>query len=268
MDRRPTLIPDDDTVCRDFAMSVSISPRIGRDDGERRGEEANSNQQHDNIQSPELAEKPAVQIIPMIDVPFGDSDDEAEEILDDQGNDQEEEVVDEIFDTLFHMRQYPQTEDVQERACAALWVQSYDDENAQAMGRVGGISPVLDAMFQFPLNPSIQHSCCEIIQNLAVHAANRHVIVQKGGAALVVRAMMTHLNNSNSTTSTTLQISACHALFNLSRSKNLHKDILGAGASHAIVHAARSCASDTMLQQAALSALQELGADEAKQYLP
>jgi hypothetical protein len=241
----PVLITDDESIVCDEAMSDAVSfRRRQQQDGHL----------DESFHSPAPDQKPPVQAIPIEIAPFCHDDEDEDE---DEGNDQQSEIL----EALLSMKQFPQ-EAVQERACYALWIASFDDDNARALGRIGGIAPILDAMLLFPHNANIQQSCCEIIQNLSISASNRHVMIQQGGAALVVRAMMLHLNN------VALQKSALSALANLSQSKRHHEDIIGAGAGHAVIHAARSCVSDPVLQSLASAAIQALGESSPKQYLP
>lgn len=139
-----------------------------------------------------------------------------------------EDDISELIDILYSMKSYPNTERLQEQGCEALWVHSYDDEQSAVLGRIGGINRILDAMLLFPSNVIIQHSCTEAIQNLASNHYNRILIVNQGGAALLVRAMMLHRD------SLAIHCGACRALGNLALCEGLRQDILQAGAGPAI----------------------------------
>ena len=138
-----------------------------------------------------------------------------------------------IIDRLYIMRQYPLSEAVQEWGCEGLWVHSWDDETSSAIGRIGGVTRILDAMSRFPHNEHLQHCACEALQNLAVNSFNRNTIVDCGGAALIVQAMMRHFDSVD------IQQCGCIALTSLAASPELREDIVRAGGAHAIIHAAR-----------------------------
>jgi hypothetical protein len=139
-----------------------------------------------------------------------------------------EDDISELVHILHVMNSNPYTEILQEQGCDALWVHSYDDEHSIVLGRIGGINTLLDAMIHFPTNVRIQHSCTEAIQNLASNHYNRIHIVNQGGAALLVRAMMLHRH------SCAIHRGACRALGNLTSSEGLIHEVLQAGAGPAI----------------------------------
>jgi hypothetical protein len=168
----------------------------------------------------------------------------------------------EVFDIMYMMRRYPNAEVVQERGCKELWVQSWDDDTSSAIGHVGGIPRILEAMSKFPRNVNLQRCACEALQNLVcVSAYNRFVIVDQGGAALIVQAMMRHLDSIG------IQHCGCIALASLASSQELHEDIIRAGGGHAAVHSARKFAGEETVRLAARQVLQALGCDPSR-YIP
>eukprot|EP00957_Ditylum_brightwellii_P001136 89713-Ditylum_brightwellii.AAC.1 len=79
------------------------------------------------------------------------------------------------------MRSFPSNPAIQERGCKQLWIQSWDDETSCAIGRVGGISSVVDAMLCHRENTQLQQYACEALHNLAAcNNYNRDVIVDEG----------------------------------------------------------------------------------------
>lgn len=147
-----------------------------------------------------------------------------------------------LFDTL-----------VQERGCERLWILSWDDENALAIGRVGGIRVLLNALQVFASNGHLQQCGCETLQNLAaVSDWNRREIADMGGIALVVQAMVRHSHHAG------IQQSACSALSNLAAAKDLQGDIVRVGLS-AILLAARNFAEHASVVAAATEAVTALG---------
>lgn len=167
----------------------------------------------------------------------------------------------EIIDILCQMKRSPQCEAIQARGCEGLWVHSWDDHASDAIGEVGGIPTLLDAMFNFPKNAQLQRSACEAIQNLALNVYNRSIIVDKGGAALLVHAMMLHLD------SIAIQQCGCMALASLASSSDFHTDIIRAGGAHAIIHAARRFPDERTVQYGAFIALEAFGCDP-RRYIP
>jgi hypothetical protein len=167
----------------------------------------------------------------------------------------------EIIDILCRMKRSPQGEATQARGCEGLWVHSWDDDASDAIGQVGGIPTLLNAMFHFPQNAQLQRSGCEALQNLALNSYNRSIIVDKGGAALLVQAMMLHLD------SIAIQQCGCMALASLASSSDFHADIIRAGGGHAIIHAARRFPDERTVQYGAFLALEAFGCDP-RRYIP
>eukprot|EP00957_Ditylum_brightwellii_P040021 3028815-Ditylum_brightwellii.AAC.1 len=88
------------------------------------------------------------------------------------------------------MRNFPSDSSIQEWGCKQLWIQSWDDETSCAIGRVGGISSVVDTMLCHRENTKLQQYACEALQNLAVcNDYNRDVIVDHGGITAIADAM-------------------------------------------------------------------------------
>jgi hypothetical protein len=167
----------------------------------------------------------------------------------------------EIIDIICQMKCTPRCEAIQARGCEGLWVHSWDDHASDAIGQVGGIPTLLDAMFHFPKNAQLQRSACEAIQNLALNVFNRSIIVYNGGAALLVHAMMLHLD------SIAIQQCGCMALASLASSSDFHTDIIRAGGGHAIIHAARRFPDERTVQYGAFIALEAFGCDP-RRYIP
>eukprot|EP00550_Attheya_septentrionalis_P009925 CAMPEP_0198297294 /NCGR_PEP_ID=MMETSP1449-20131203/36364_1 /TAXON_ID=420275 /ORGANISM="Attheya septentrionalis, Strain CCMP2084" /LENGTH=522 /DNA_ID=CAMNT_0043998183 /DNA_START=294 /DNA_END=1862 /DNA_ORIENTATION=- len=124
------------------------------------------------------------------------------------------------------MRRFPTEARIQEMGCEKLWIQSWDDDNSMAIGRMGGIPTILDAMRTAHTDPGGHHGSnnvrqskqyqhlhqcgCEALQNLAfVNDYNRDVIIEKGGVPVIIDIMQRHGNVPD------IQFSACTALTNL-----------------------------------------------------
>ena len=182
-------------------------------------------------------------------------------VADDEDHSSEEDIV----VRLYQMKQYPQSEEIQEWGCEGLWVHSWDDEVSSAIGRVGGIPKILDAMSRFPNNGYLQRCACEALQNIAATTShsfyNRRMIVAYGGAALIVQAMIRHLQSLD------IQLCGCAAIASLATCPELHDDILRAGGGHAIIHAARKYSDQEKIRFGALQALCLLRIDPTA-YIP
>lgn len=164
-----------------------------------------------------------------------------------------------LLEILSAMRRYPNERRIQEKGCEKLWIQSWDDENSAAIGRVGGISTLLHAMTRFSTSQRLQQSGCEALQNLALNDFNRDAIKEHGGITVVVRAMNNHPDIVG------VQQCGCTALANLAASAENHLDIANAGGLHAIMNAAQRNQEEETVLRAAYQALRAMGYDPNRQ---
>lgn len=160
-----------------------------------------------------------------------------------------------LLEILSAMRRFPNERRIQEKGCEKLWIQSWDDENSAAIGRVGGISTLLHAMAAFPGSQRLQQSGCEALQNLALNDFNRDAIKEHGGINIIVQAMNNHPDVVG------VQQCGCTALANLAASADNHLDIANAGGLHAIMNAAQRNQDEETVLRAAYSALRAMGYD-------
>jgi hypothetical protein len=160
-----------------------------------------------------------------------------------------------LLDILTAMRRFPNERRIQERGCEKLWIQSWDDENSSAIGRVGGIHILLNAMANFSQSQRLQQSGCEALQNLALNDFNRDAIVENGGIRVIVNAMTNHREVVG------VQQCGCTALANLAASPDNHLDIANAGGLHAIMNAAQNNQDEESVLRAAYQALRAMGYD-------
>jgi hypothetical protein len=170
-----------------------------------------------------------------------------------------------IVDIISAMKQVSHDRVVQERGCERLWVLSWEDENSAAIGRVGGIPVILDAMARFPMNAHLQQCACECLQNLAhVNDYNRREICDWKGVQLIVQAMMRHMDCAG------IQQCGCTALASIaaSGSNDLIREIMGAGGFHAILIAAQHFADEESVLRAAYDGLTAMGYDPAGRLPP
>ena len=161
-----------------------------------------------------------------------------------------------IVDIISAMKRASHDRVVQERGCERLWVLSWEDENSAAIGRVGGIPVVLEAMGRFPMNAHLQQCACECLQNLAhVNTYNRREIAEYQGINMIVQAMIRHMDCAG------IQQCGCTALASIAATKELVRDIMATGGFHAVLIAARRFSNDQSVLRAAYDGLQAIGYD-------
>lgn len=139
----------------------------------------------------------------------------------------------EIFEILCRMRTHPKDLSVQISCFHALWVLSWETDNARAIGHVGGI-PILLQSLRYHLNahltinnrynrnnhtssPSsvqqmqLQSNGLSTLQNLSVNKHNKEMLVsdEYRGIPLILLSMKTFSHNAE------IQRSGCHAMANI-----------------------------------------------------
>jgi len=160
-----------------------------------------------------------------------------------------------LLEILTAMRRFSNERRIQEKGLEKLWIQSWDDDNSIAIGRVGGIGTILHAMNAYTNVPKLQQYGCEALQNLALNDYNRDFMAENGGIVSVVKAMDTHRDVVG------VQKAGCTALANLAASRDHHMDIANAGGLYAIVHAAQTYSDEEDVLRAAYQALRAMGYD-------
>eukprot|EP00547_Thalassionema_nitzschioides_P004929 CAMPEP_0194200500 /NCGR_PEP_ID=MMETSP0156-20130528/1075_1 /TAXON_ID=33649 /ORGANISM="Thalassionema nitzschioides, Strain L26-B" /LENGTH=339 /DNA_ID=CAMNT_0038925505 /DNA_START=205 /DNA_END=1224 /DNA_ORIENTATION=+ len=172
---------------------------------------------------------------------------DALQILDNEGCD--------LLEILSTMRRHPTERRIQEKGCEKLWIQSWEDENSAAIGRVGGIPILLLAMSTHPASQALQQSGCEALRNLALNDYNRDSIKENGGINIIVQAMIKHPDAIG------VQQCGCTALGNLAACSDFHLEIANAGGLHAIMNAAQQNQEEECILRAAYQALRAMGYD-------
>jgi hypothetical protein len=161
-----------------------------------------------------------------------------------------------IVDIISAMKRASYDRVVQEKGCERLWVLSWEDENSAAIGRVGGIPVILDAMTRFPMNAHLQQCACESLQNLAhVNRYNRQEIVDCQGVSMIVQAMVRHMDCAG------IQQCGCTAIASISATRELVRDVMAAGGFHAVLIAAQRFSNDPSVLRSAYDSLQLMGYD-------
>lgn len=161
-----------------------------------------------------------------------------------------------IIDILAIMRQLPLNEHIHEKACKRLWVLTWDEDFTIAIGRVGGITLLLQTMERFPHNPRLQRFACEALQNIAANSYNCQEIILGGGVSLLVQAMLLYADLPS------LQLCGCTALASIAMcSREYHTYIKQAGGLQAILYAMKRYYDHKSVVLGAFQALQVLGHD-------
>lgn len=184
----------------------------------------------------------------------------------------------EIFSILCRMRRHPKDLSVQISSFHALWVLSWETDNARAIGHVGGI-PILLQSLRYHLNahltinnrynrnnhtssPSslqqmqLQSNGLATLQNLSVNKYNKELLVsdEHRGIPLLLLSMRTFSHNAE------IQRSGCHALANILSNGGCYKlGILQKGGLAAVTGAVEMHQDNEGVVRAAYKCLSLLG---------
>jgi hypothetical protein len=165
-----------------------------------------------------------------------------------------------LMDVFTAMKLLPHDARVQTQACERLWIFSWEEDTAAAIGRVGGIALLLQAMARFPWNAHLQWCAGEALQNLVWrNDANAYEVCERGGVALLLQAMMRHGDHVG------MQQCGCTALANLAASPTgaIRAHLVASGCVYVLVRAWQRCATTEGVVQAAREALHLLGYDSS-----
>ena len=161
---------------------------------------------------------------------------------------------------LLAMRQFPGHAGIQEKACAILWNQTCNADICNAItsmnmvGNITGISILLEAMRNHPHNPTLQHTACEAIRNLCIHAINRQYLVNAGGVLVLVEMMQLHVDNAE------IQRVGCTALACVCEAGMEHKiSVAESGGILAVMKAVEIHPEKDVVLRAAYEALRMMG---------
>jgi len=191
---------------------------------------------------------------------------------------------DEILDILCRMRENKTNLSVQISSFHALWVLSWDTDNARAIGRVGGI-PILIESLRYHLqshlhinnrynrnnhrrSPSsgqqmqLQSNGLETLQNLSVNKLNKELLMssisndeeQNGFISLLLMTMSTFLHDAD------IQRSGCGVLANiLTNGRCFKQNLLSIGSLEAVNKSVRMHNDNKGVVRAAYKCLHLLG---------
>lgn len=162
-----------------------------------------------------------------------------------------------ICDIIVAMRRFPFSSAIQRVCIEKLYAHCFDQEHAHAIGLVGGIRTVIDAMEHHLDDVALQRGCAGVIKHLASASAyNLDMLDRMGAISTIISTMERHPNSAP------LLEACCWALEAMSRS-NSHPEIkmrvAKGGGIHAAMKAVETFPNNESLLRAAFHCLRQLG---------
>lgn len=93
------------------------------------------------------------------------------------------------------MEEHITSAEVQQVAAASLMALASNSEAAEAIGFLGGVNHILEALRKFPNNPELCATCCHALWSLSVIEKNVRIVTSEKGLQLVCNALKTHMNS-------------------------------------------------------------------------
>lgn len=161
-----------------------------------------------------------------------------------------------ICDIIVAMRRFPFSLAIQRVACEKLYAHCFDQEHASAIGLVGGIRTIIDAMEHHPDDVALQRGCAGVIKHLATASPyNLKMLDRMGTVAIVVSTMERHPQNAQ------LLESCCWAMESMARTQmpELKMRVAKGGGIQAAMKAVETFPNNESLLRAAFHCLRQLG---------
>jgi len=161
-----------------------------------------------------------------------------------------------ICDIIVAMRRFPFSLAIQRVACEKLYAHCFDKEHASAIGLVGGIRTIIDAMEHHPDDVALQRGCAGVIKHLATASSyNLDMLDRMGTVPIIVSTMGKHPANAP------LLESCCWAMESIARapSPELKMRVVKAGGIHATMKVVETFPNNESLLRAAFHCLRQLG---------
>ncbi|KAL9181081.1 hypothetical protein ACHAXT_009886 [Thalassiosira profunda] len=161
-----------------------------------------------------------------------------------------------ICDIIVAMRRFPFSLAIQRASCEKLYAHCFDQEHAHAIGLVGGIRTIIDAMEHHPEDVVLQRRCTGVIKHLAgASTYNLEMLDRMGAVAIIVSTMERHSKNAS------LLESCCWAMESISRSNSseIKMRVAKGGGIHAAMKAVEMYPNNESLLRAAFHCLRQLG---------
>jgi hypothetical protein len=165
-----------------------------------------------------------------------------------------------ICDVIVAMRRFPFSLPIQSIACEKLYVHCFDSDHAHAIGLVGGVRTVIDAMEHHSKDIALQRGCAGIIKHMATASKyNLDMLDRMGAVKIIVSAMERNL------TCAPLLESCCWALGSMARGSDpeIKMRVAKNGGIHAAMNAVEAFPRNESLLRAAFHCLQQLGYNPA-----
>jgi hypothetical protein len=154
------------------------------------------------------------------------------------------------------MRRFPFSLAIQRVACEKLYAHCFDQEHASAIGLVGGIRTIIDAMEHHPEDAALHRGCAGVIKHLATASSyNLDMLDRMGSVAIIVSTMERHPKNAP------LLESCCWAMESMARSNSpeIKMRVAKGGGIHAAMKAVENFPNNESLLRAAFHCLRQLG---------
>ena len=161
-----------------------------------------------------------------------------------------------ISDIIVAMRRFPFSLAIQRVSCEKLYAHCFDQEHAHAIGLVGGIRTIIDAMEHHPEDIALQRGCAGVIKHLASASTyNLEMLDKMNAVGIIVATMERHPKCAP------LLESCCWAMESMSRSPNpeIKMRVAKGGGIHAAMKAVEIFPNSESLLRAAFHCLKQLG---------
>ena len=162
-----------------------------------------------------------------------------------------------ICDAIVAMRRFPFSRLIQSVAVEKLHVHCFEREHAHAIGLVGGIRTIIDAMEHHPNDVALQQTCAGMIKHLACASEyNLNMLDRMGAVGIIITTMECHSQNAP------LLEACCWAIEGMARvhsSPEFKMRVARDGGIHAAMKAVETFPDNDALLRAAFHCLRQLG---------
>ncbi|KAL7451650.1 hypothetical protein ACHAWC_003481 [Mediolabrus comicus] len=161
-----------------------------------------------------------------------------------------------ICDIVVAMRRFPFSLSIQRVACEKLYVHCFERDHALAIGMVGGIRTIIDAMEHHANDVQLQRTCASMIKHLACAGPyNLDMLDRMGAVGIIVTTMERHSQNA------LLLEACCWAIEGMAgvHSPEFKMRVARNGGIHACMKAVETFPDNDALLRAAFHCLRQLG---------
>jgi hypothetical protein len=161
-----------------------------------------------------------------------------------------------ICDIVVAMRRFPFSLSIQRVACEKLYVHCFERDHALAIGMVGGIRTIIDAMEHHANDFQLQRTCASMIKHLACAGPyNLDMLDRMGAVGIIVTTMERHSQNA------LLLEACCWAIEGMAgvHSPEFKMRVARNGGIHACMKAVETFPDNDALLRAAFHCLRQLG---------